>query len=115
MKTTKQIAGVPKEPVGKEDYAGCWVEQNQWVKLGLSKNQSRLLKRFAKRCLPPEDRMNANTAWLLLNTALSHIEIMEKLLRGDDRQSARVGNRVGFTSLEGYWEKKATARWNAAN
>jgi hypothetical protein len=52
---------------------------------------------------------------LLLNLALAHGEIMELLLRGDDRQSAERGNRVGFTSLERYWEREARARMNAAN
>jgi hypothetical protein len=83
--------------------AGCLIAGNTYLHLGLSSNQLRRLKLASRVLLAPGCRTSATAAWLLLNTALSHLEIIEMLMLKDHRTSKAQGN----TATETYWERKS--------
>ena len=103
----------PENPPAKL-YAGNWICSNVWIRIGLSPEQSKLLTAFSKKFLKPGHRNNAMSAWFLLNAALSHIEIVERLLRADLEAERQSESGIGKNG-EIIWQQKARvklAQWN---
>jgi hypothetical protein len=103
--------GVGRSGKGPYHAPHCLLEVNYYLKVGLSKSQIRRLKQAAAVFLNRSHRSSANAAWLLLNLALSNLEIMEHLCRQDDRLTKL--NLV--SNLEFTWEQKARAAIKASN
>ncbi|MEO7298992.1 MAG: hypothetical protein ABI042_10515 [Verrucomicrobiota bacterium] len=109
----EDLLKAPENPSEKL-YASNWICANVYINLGLSREQSKLLSAFSKKFLRPGSRNNALAAWFLLNAALSHIEIVETLLRADLAAEER-SEHGGGNNGEIIWQQKARAKlsqWN---
>lgn len=73
-----------KKPV-IEDYSGCMIEGNTWIKVGLSKSQAARLRRAAKELLRPEFRTSGRAAWYLLNAAIVHLPVLVALIHKEGK------------------------------
>ncbi len=94
----KQIESAKVDP--ETQYAGCWIGRNNYLRIGLSRDQTRLLKRFSQRVFDPGEQTCARGAWYLLNTALANLELLETLIRKQPRGHFH----------EDEWDQKARAR-----
>jgi hypothetical protein len=88
------------------EYTGCIVNSNRYIKLGLSPAQNALLSEWAKTG-PITKKTSSAAAWMLLNTALANIEVMEQLMHADFAETQSHGK---LSLLEYHWEAKAKNR-----
>jgi len=124
LKTAKKFAkwsGLIREALGRAGHGegvehSCSIQGNYaYIRLGLSRNQARLIKQFAKHSFYPKDRRSATAAWYLLNTALAHLPLIEQLIKKDLSACQRNEGSSESWFLEGRWDRKAHASLKSLN
>jgi hypothetical protein len=94
--------------------AGCIVEANVWLRIGLSKAQAKMLKQTAADWrVDGRPASSGQMARMFLSLALSNPEIMIALF-DQDHAASQIGLDVG-AGLEGFWQRKAKAHLEGRN
>jgi hypothetical protein len=95
------------QPV-KMDHAGLAVEKNIWFKIGLSKDETKMVKAIVPHILSKKFATSARAVRCLVQGTLAHYDKLEPLMF----QDAAYAQREGFSSMNDFY-KKIIARQHA--